>query len=405
MAGKITFFPVDNGDMTLIKLDDERKTTILIDMNVRQKAENDDDDTRDVGADLRERLNKDKNGRPYVDVFVLSHPDQDHCSGADRNLHLNPIEDYKDKPKEGEEKKIVVQEMWSSPTIFRRASKNNTLCSDAKAINKEAKRRVEAFKNNSGATSISGMPEGDRIRIIGEDENGKTDDIMAIVSKIDEVFSEINGQDNGFAKMVAIGPLPAGDAEGDDDTLASNRSSIAMQYHLWPKVTAGTGDGYCLYLTGGDAGVEVWDRLDERHKPSNFEPLEYDLLLSPHHCSWRSLSHDRWSELGEKVKVSPKARHALSNGRSNARIVVSSKPIKKADADPPHERAKREYVSMVADNDHFFCTGEYQSEDEPEPLEFVITANGFEPPRKKTTSVTGTAAIIGGTSTRVPHGG
>ena len=36
MQSTITFFPVDNGDMTLIKLED--KTTILIDINIRQVA-------------------------------------------------------------------------------------------------------------------------------------------------------------------------------------------------------------------------------------------------------------------------------------------------------------------------------------------------------------------------------
>lgn len=41
MASTISFFPVNNGDMTLIKLDD--KTTILIDINIRQVAEDDDD--------------------------------------------------------------------------------------------------------------------------------------------------------------------------------------------------------------------------------------------------------------------------------------------------------------------------------------------------------------------------
>lgn len=405
MAGKITFFPVDNGDMTLIKLDDDRQTSILIDMNIRQKAEDDDDDTRDVNEDLRSRLNEDENGRPYVDVFVLSHPDQDHCLGADRNLHLKPLDDYNDSPNEGENKKIVVREIWSSPVVFRRASKNNTLCPDAKAIQKEAKRRVEAFRANQNASSIADMNAGDRIRLIGEDEDGKTDDILAIVSKVDETFSEINAEDSGYAMMTVLGPLPADEIEGDEEKLASNNSSIIMQYHFWPRSTAGSGAGYCLYLTGGDAGVEVWDRLDDRHKSDNFEPLVYDLLLSPHHCSWRSLSHDRWSKMGEMAQASPRARHAMSNGRSNARIIASSKPIIKDEDNPPHERAKREYVSLVSDENSFYCTGEYPDEYSPEPLEFVITANGFEPPRKKSTSVTGTAAAIGATTTRVPHGG
>ena len=73
MATSITFFPVDNGDMTLICLGDKAGTTILIDCNIRAAADDPDDKTRDVAQDLRERLKRDSNGRPYVDVFPWTH--------------------------------------------------------------------------------------------------------------------------------------------------------------------------------------------------------------------------------------------------------------------------------------------------------------------------------------------
>lgn len=400
MAGKVTFFPVGNGDMTLIKLDDERRTTILIDMNIRASSEGDDEAQCYVNAELRDRLEKDDEGRPYLDVFVSSHPDQDHCLGADKNLHLAPIANYVDEPKDGQQK-IVVKEIWSSPKVFARADSQTPLCGDAEAINKEAKRRVRAFQNSSNS-QISEMPGGERIRIICEDDDGKTDDIMEIVSPVDTQFSEVNGQDNGFALVTVLGPLPAGDTENDEENLAKNRSSIVLRLQLWPKETAGTGSGECLFLTGGDAGVEVWDRLYERHKPQ-FEFLIYDLLQAPHHCSWRSLSHDKWSDLGEKVNVSFKARNALEQHRDNAFIVSSSKPVRKDEDNPPHERAKREYIDILEDDkSHFYCTGEHPTEDAPKPLEFAITANGFEPPPKKKISIANGAAA--GASTTVYHG-
>ena len=37
MKSTITFFPVDNGDMTLVKLSD--KITILVDINLSESAE------------------------------------------------------------------------------------------------------------------------------------------------------------------------------------------------------------------------------------------------------------------------------------------------------------------------------------------------------------------------------
>jgi hypothetical protein len=49
--------------------------------------------------------------------------------------------------------------MWSSPIVFRRADKkNHKLCDDAKAWAKEARRRVQLFKD-FGYTS-----DGDRVK-------------------------------------------------------------------------------------------------------------------------------------------------------------------------------------------------------------------------------------------------
>jgi hypothetical protein len=95
MAAVITFFPVANGDMTLIKLESGR--TILVDINIREPG----DDIRDVSADLRARLGTDSNGRPFVDAMVISHPDQDHIRELLNHFHLGPLSDYPE-PKKGE---------------------------------------------------------------------------------------------------------------------------------------------------------------------------------------------------------------------------------------------------------------------------------------------------------------
>lgn len=107
MSAKVTFFPVGNSDMTLVTLFDEKN--ILIDVNIRSAADDPDDDTCDVASELRKRIKTNELGRPYVDVFVLSHPDQDHCSGLQNHFHLGKPEDYKDEPAEGEEKKDFCQ--------------------------------------------------------------------------------------------------------------------------------------------------------------------------------------------------------------------------------------------------------------------------------------------------------
>jgi len=95
MNATVTFFPVGNGDMALVKLLDGG--TILIDCNILKAADDPaDKETRDVAKDLRARLQRDAKGRPYVDAFLLSHPDKDHCTGLCRHFHLGPLEDYPD---------------------------------------------------------------------------------------------------------------------------------------------------------------------------------------------------------------------------------------------------------------------------------------------------------------------
>ena len=167
----ITFFPVDNGDMTLIQLESGR--TILIDFNIRAVT---DEGVRDVLTDLRARLRVDSAGRKYVDAVLLTHPDQDHCRSLKEHFHLGPLADYV-KPGIGKDGKIVIHEMWSSPMVFRRLPSDETLCGDAEAWRTEARRRAKLFKEKQTA----GI--GDRIQIMGEDEDKKTDGLEAVLVK------------------------------------------------------------------------------------------------------------------------------------------------------------------------------------------------------------------------------
>lgn len=393
MPTTITFFPVGNGDMTLIKFGDLDATTLLIDINIRQDADDPEKDMRDVAKDLRERLKKDENGRPYVDAFLLSHPDQDHCRGLTRHFYLGSLDQYPDDKKDDKDKKIVIREMWSSPIVFRRASKTHTLSDDAKAFNMEARRRVQLNRDRNFAVG-----NGDRIQIMGEDIDGKTDDLTSIVRKVDTRFSTINGKSSAFFSAFLLAPLDAQD--DDEECLVKNQSSVILNITL--AADTQTPDG-AKFLTGGDAEVFIWNRQWQRHK-AEADVLEYDIMQAPHHCSWRSLSEDSWSTLRERARLDADARSALSQTRDGAVIVTSSKPIKDDDSDPPCIRAKREYVAIVDEvNGEFYCTGEYPSEKSVEPLVFTVTAQGVQPPSKKEAG-SKAAAVITSARTPMPHG-
>ena len=153
-----------------------------MDCNIRDADDDPEDEPADVGTQLRSRLKRDARGRLYVDAFLLTHPDQDHCRGLQNHFHIGSPAAWNKN-----DDKILIREMWSSPIVFRRASKLHSLCDDAKAWNKEARRRVAYYRANRYAV------DGERIVILGRDVDGKTDDLAGILVEVDTEFSRING--------------------------------------------------------------------------------------------------------------------------------------------------------------------------------------------------------------------
>ena len=81
MEHTIKFYPVDNADCTLIKLSNGK--TVIIDCQFFSNL-NDKDGKQvfyDVKADLLKELSKDSDGHPFVDLFINTHPHEDHCLG------------------------------------------------------------------------------------------------------------------------------------------------------------------------------------------------------------------------------------------------------------------------------------------------------------------------------------
>lgn len=360
MTAKIEFFPVGNGDMALMTL--ESGKTILIDINIRVAADDkNDDEAMDVAALLKNRLQRDTSERLYVDAFLLTHPDEDHCRGLIRHFHLGRPEDWKK-----EDDKILIREMWSSPIIFRRKKDAcKTICDDADAWWNEASRRVKHYKVAQSKASIK---DGDRIQVLGEDKDDRTADIPDILVKTNSEITKICGKVDGTFKARLLAPQLVTKEEAEKLS-GKNHSSTIIRF----SIKGGDKDDAGRFLTGGDAEVENWDRVWVRNKNSS-ERLSYDILLAPHHCSWRSLSYESWSESKGKAKVDPDARNALSQARDKAFIVSSSREIEDDDIDPPSFRAKDEYEAIAdAVNGTFICVAD---ECDNDVLVFEIDANG-----------------------------
>ena len=268
--------------------------------------------------------------------------------------------------------------MWSSPIVFRRASKLHSLCDDANAWNKEARRRVAYYRANRY------FVEGDRIMILGRDIDGKTDDLAGILVEVDTEFSRINGSvDLSFTARL-IAPLPADD-DAEEDVLTKNNSSTILGI----SVTSNWVEG-ARYLIGGDAEVAVWERVWDLNKERK-HVLEYDVLVAPHHCSWHSLSWDSWSDCGEDAEVSANARDALGQARGGAMIIASSNRILDDENGPPCIRAKREYKAIARDaKGEFVCVSDGSGD---APLELEVTSGGVS--RKKVpASILGSSSVF-----------
>jgi hypothetical protein len=353
-VARTVHFRVDNGDMTLVELASGR--VLLIDINIRGAADDPDDDTPDVAAQLRSRLKRDSKGRLYVDAFLLTHPDDDHIRGLTNHFHLGPPGEWSKTAD-----KIFIREMWSSATVFRRASKTHKLDDDAKAWAKEARRRVQYYRDNGGAVS-----DGNRILLMGEDANGKTDGLDDILIKTNNTFSVINGNNDDSFEARLLAPMPPSDDEELEEKLSKNNSSVIIRLALK------AGETTARYLFGGDAEVAIWERVWERNE-KYAERLSYDVMIAPHHCSWHSLSWDSWSDYGEDAEVSEAARNALAQARNGARIIASSCEVVDDENDPPCIRAKREYEDILdAVGGTFQCLGDG---DDAEPFVLEIGAS------------------------------
>jgi len=224
--------------------------------------------------------------------------------------------------------------------------------------------------------------------ILGEDIDGKTDDLGAILVRTGATWSMINGQFDASFSAVLLAPLLRED-EGEENLLTKNNSSVIARI----KLASSYEPDAARFLVGGDAEVAIWERIweDNSHDAENL--LGYDLLLAPHHCSWHSLSWDSWSELGEDAEVSTDARNALGQPRDGAVIVASSKHISDDDSDPPCIRAKREYQSILKEieDGEFICVADHGDE----PLEFDVKPGGLEKIEKVTKHVAFAAPAIG----------
>ena len=240
-TNRATFFPVGNGDTTLIEVDGK---TIQTDINYRDNAENEEQPEYDFAPDLQDACYK--GSRNYrLSLFVLTHPDKDHLGGFARIFYCGEPTKYGDRSK-NDDKLILVEEMWVSSY----ASDPNYKTDISESVFDEIERRITLQGTEDGEQN------GNRIRVLDTEADVTSGNFSAGI----------------VWKLLAPTPEEAVIEEGDgeENQPSSNDSSLASG--------DGHGDGK-NHLLLGDASGGLGSDLG-RYKKQTSE-LSWHVLLLP----------------------------------------------------------------------------------------------------------------------------
>lgn len=335
------FWPVGTGDSTTIVVDAD--TVLQVDVHHMKCSDDDDDPAVAVVDELVATLPQ-RDGRPYLAVFALTHADQDHCKG---------FADLLDR--------VDIGELWFSPRAFTDASDDDTSCDDAEVFHEEALRRVRATIAADGEVA-----SGDRVRIVGWAEELADDDFEGFpedrITAPGQVVTEVDGVDRADDLRIFV------HAPFKDGVVGErNDASLALQVTL--KDGAATGKA----LLFGDHCYPTLKAIFDR---SEADDLAWNVLLAPHHCSKSAMY---WADEGGEETLRQDLLDALEQAALSPAFVVSSSapvPAKNAPGDnPPHAKAKARYTEVAPDG--FLCTMEHPSESSPQPIVFEVDAEGF----------------------------
>jgi beta-lactamase superfamily II metal-dependent hydrolase len=347
----VVFWPVGTGDSTSVVVDAD--TVLQIDL--RDMAKADEDDTPEVPVvDRLVEVLPARAGVPYLAAFALTHADKDHCLGFKDLLDV-----------------VTIGELWATPRLWREFedADGEELCEDAQAFHTEVLRRVEATK--AAVASGNAPKSGDRVLIIGYDENGGTYSYHDLpdeyVTGPGHSITSIDGTDHaGVFEAFIHAPFR------DDCAKERNETSLALQLTLTDDSGA---DGKFLLFgdLAHDTIMKVFDYTQSHQERDKY--VAWDVLLAPHHCS-KKVMYTRNSN-GEDEYHNDVMSRFDAHGREGRTVVSSSTPTPASDttpgANPPHRKARDRYEEIA---DTFVCTGEWPNEETPAPVVFTVDTNG-----------------------------
>ncbi|MFD6286546.1 hypothetical protein [Streptomyces sp. NPDC060205] len=342
----VVFWPVGTGDSTTIVLGED--LVMQVDLRDMKAADEDGAVVAAVIDRLEETLPQPDGKTPYLAVFALTHADSDHCCGFGDLL----------------ESSILIGEIWATPRLWRELSEDKPMCEDAQRFQDEVERRVDATLK---AVEDGKEPDsGDRVRIIGYDEDRKLHSYADLPDEYftfpGDVITKLDGTDVAD-RFEAFVHAPFKDNCAGD----RNDTSLALQVQL--KADDAT-VGRLLFL--GDLAYPIIKMIFENSEAAgNADRVEWDVLLSPHHCSKKAM-YAKGGD-GEEELKQDLLDQLQTYASPDARVIASSLPFRDKDEkgnNPPHLLAREAYESIT--DYEVLCTGEYPSKEEPRPVVFAL---------------------------------
>ncbi len=354
MDPRITYFPVGNGDCSLITLSDN--TQIIIDCNTTEEASDENDPSRyDVHQHLLD-FGKKLNGKiPHVDVFILTHADQDHCRGFNNMFYTGDPAKY--TVKHSKEDLILIDELWFTHRIF--ATHEGEPSKWAKAFRKEAQRRIDLHLANSPARNNA----GNRIRVVGHSNNPAykgLGDLVVTPGNYIDVIDQKAEEGLPVLRPCAVpqgGRLEAGRAQrhqrGAAGLLRRRRDEARRARDVRRRRR-------CGHL--------VEDPRTQRRRHAAVRPLPRAAPLLVDVLQRASVQ----GEQGRRRRIPSRSWARRSTARASSRRASRSS---RTTTIPPHHAAKVEYVKAVG-KDNFISLSEVGNPKRPLPTTFEMSESG-----------------------------
>lgn len=356
---QLTFYPLGNADTLFIDLAGGR--VMVLDYADLRNPDDRYDLRWDINASISGKL-KAKN-RADVDVFCISHLDNDHvCKSADF-FHLEHAAMYQT------EGRYKIKELWvPAGAITEEGPKD-----DARIWRAEARHRL---KNGSG------------IRVFGRPkrlEEWLTASNLSLASRA-HLITDAGQVVPGFTKAADGVEFflhsPHAHRINEREVEDRNQDSVVMQ------ATFLASGAETRVMLGGDTTWECMEDIVSISKyHGNHDRLKFEVFKLPHHCSYKALSDVKGIT---KTEPKPLVKEWFEMASDRAIVVsTSDKIVHQEQTQPPHFQAKAYHVDNLARiNGQFKVTMEHPIAGSPKPL--VLNIDGWGP---RLESIAASAAI------------